>query len=216
MYQKLFGTKYFPYWGLLGSAIGILFILLPMIPYQGTEGESYSIFTHYVSELGELGVSIWAPVFNVGLILAGLAFIPFFIGLGIYLDSTIAKISAIGGVYSSVSIVLVGIYPMNYRTEHYLAAMSFFFSGMIMVILWAVTIILQKNVKIPKSFSLGAVINGIIFAAFLFGTGDEGPSRPEFSLTTTLEWAIYFSIIIFLLAVALFILSKNRGSASNS
>ena len=38
-------------------------------------------------------------------------------------------------------------------------------------------IAIQKEPRIPKYFSLGGLINGIIFAAFLFGTGDEGPGR---------------------------------------
>ncbi len=215
MYERIVGEKQFPLWGFLGSGIGVLFILLPMIPYQGSEGEPFSIFNHYVSELGELGVSIWAPLFNGGLILAGIAFIPFFIGLGLYLDTIISKIAAINGVYSSVSIILVGIYPMNYSTEHYLSAMSFFFSGMIMVVLWAIAIITQKEVKISKLFSIGAVITGVIFAAFLFGTGNEGPGRPEFSLTTTLEWAIYFAIIIYLFSIALYLFLRNRSLAAS-
>jgi hypothetical membrane protein len=208
MKEEIFGEKRFPLYGLLASAIGLVFILAPMVPYQGTEGESFSIFTHYVSELGELGVSVWAPVFNIGMILAGLMFIPFFIGLGLYLDNVLAKIGAIGGVYSAISIVLVGIFPMNYLTEHYIVAMSFFFSGMIMVFIWAIAIAIQKEPRIPKYFSVGGLINGIIFAAFLLVRGDEGPGRPEFSLTTTLEWSIYFAIVGYLLAIALYVFLK--------
>ncbi|MFW9919110.1 MAG: DUF998 domain-containing protein [Candidatus Thorarchaeota archaeon] len=216
MYQRVFGQKRFPLWGLIGSAIGVIFILVPMMPYQGTEGEPFSIFNHYVSELGEIGVSVWAPMFNIGLILAGITFIPFFIGLGSHLDNFIAKLSAVVGVYSSISIILVGIYPMNFLLEHYISAMSFFFSGMIMVILWAIAILVQKEIKIPKIFSIGALITGVIFAAFLFGTGDEGPGRPDFSLTTTLEWAIYFAVIIYLLSIALYVFLKNRSLTSSS
>ena len=106
MKEQLFGERRFPLYGLLASGIGIIFILAPMIPYEGTAGEPFSIFNHYVSELGEVGVSVWAPVFNIGMMLAGLLFIPFFIGLGLYLDNVLAKIGAIGGVYSAISSLL--------------------------------------------------------------------------------------------------------------
>ena len=43
------------------------------------------MFNHYVSELGELGVSEFAMMFNVGMMIAGIFFIPFMFGLGLYI-----------------------------------------------------------------------------------------------------------------------------------
>ncbi len=204
---QLIDEKHFPLWGILGSFIGLAFILFPMIPYTGSLGEPYSIFTHYVSQLGELGVSEFAWMFNLGMILAGITFIPFMIGFGLYLETNFAKLAGIVGVYSAVSIILVGIYPMNFSTEHFLAAMSFFLSGMIMVILWAISIVKQKKIRIPKAFSLGGVVNAIIFAGFLFGPSYE---QPGFSLRITFEWGIYFAIIGYLLVMAVYILRRER------
>ncbi|MHA1638408.1 MAG: DUF998 domain-containing protein, partial [Candidatus Thorarchaeota archaeon] len=116
-FMKLVDAKHFPLWGIAASIIGIVFILGPMIPYVGTNGEPFSIFNHFISELGELGVSEFAMMFNIGMILAGIAYIPFMIGFGIYLENIFGKIAGLVGVFCSVSIILVGIFPMNYSME---------------------------------------------------------------------------------------------------
>ena len=50
--------------GFLGPAIMILGSLITAILYHGKKGGSYSILNHYISKLGEVGVSRLAPVFN--------------------------------------------------------------------------------------------------------------------------------------------------------
>ncbi|MHA1137196.1 MAG: hypothetical protein ACTSSE_11990 [Candidatus Thorarchaeota archaeon] len=97
-------------WGIIGSIIGLVFILTPQLFYTGAMSEPFSMCNHYVSELGELGVSEFAMMFNVGMMLAGLFFIPFMVGLGLYLENIVGKIAAIVGVFSALSIYLVGIY----------------------------------------------------------------------------------------------------------
>lgn len=204
--KKLVDTEHFPIWGVTASIIGLVFILGAMIPYEGTSGEPFSIFNHFVSELGELGVSEFAMMFNIGMILAGFTFIPFMIGFAIYLENIVGKVAGLVGVFSSVSIILVGIFPMNYAMEHTIVAMSFFFSGMVMVVLWSIAIVIQKTPKIPKYMSLGGVINFIIFALFLFGDWGsfyQESVRPDFHMITTLEWGIYFAIVVYLLLISL-------------
>jgi hypothetical membrane protein len=211
--KKLIDKKHFPIWGIAGTITGLCFILGAQIGYVGTEGEPFSIFNHYVSELGELGVSHLAWMFNLGMILSGLLFIPFMIGLGLYLKSILGKVAGAVGVFSSISIFFVGIYPMNFAMEHAISALSFFFSGMIMTALWAIATVLQKEAEIPKIFALGGVINVAVFALFLYGPWEgygSWSTRPEFSMVTTLEWGIYFAIIGYLLAMAVYVWNKER------
>ena len=47
------------------------------LAYTGSKGQPYSPLNHWVSELGEVGVSELASVFNVGLIIGGLCFAVF-------------------------------------------------------------------------------------------------------------------------------------------
>jgi hypothetical membrane protein len=213
--RELVDEKHFPLWGLVASLVGLVFILTPQLFYEGAEGEAYSMFNHAVSELGELGVSEFAWMFNIGMVLAGILFIPFMIGLGLYIDNIISKITAIVGVYSAVSIVFVGIYPMNYLYEHSISAISFFLSGMIMTFLWGIAILVQKEVKIHKGLSLGGFINMTIFALFLYGPfGGFGEPRPEFSMRITLEWAIYWAIVGYLLFLSLYVWRKEKNVES--
>ncbi|TFG05928.1 DUF998 domain-containing protein [Candidatus Thorarchaeota archaeon] len=206
--KRLSEPQVFSGFGIVASLIGILSVVLPGLVYEGTEGEAYSIFNHFISELGEIGVSDLAWVFNGGLILAGLAFIPFMIGLGIYLQNLLAKIAMVVGVFSAITIVLVGVFPMNYSAEHALAALSFFFSGLFMTGLWSLAIIFQSEKRVPKKLSVLGIVSTASFLAFLSaGSGDFAPldGRPDFLLLPTLEWAVYFSIVGYLMVIALFI-----------
>ncbi|MFW9787035.1 MAG: DUF998 domain-containing protein [Candidatus Thorarchaeota archaeon] len=212
--KELVDEKHFPIWGLVASLVGLVFILTPQLFYTGTEGEAFSMFNHAVSELGELGVSELAWMFNIGLFLAGIVFIPFMVGLGLYINNITSKIAAAGGVFSSISVALVGVYPMNYMYEHTVTALSFFLSGMVMTLLWAIAILVQKEVKVHKGLSLGGFINMTIFALFLYGPwGSWGGPRPEFSIRITLEWAIYWAIVGYLLILSLYVWRKERGNS---
>jgi hypothetical membrane protein len=213
--KKLVDEKHFPLWGVIASIVGLVFILTPQLFYVGSEGEPYSMFNHAVSELGELGVSELAWMFNIGMFLAGILFIPFMIGLGLYIDNIVSKLTSVVGVYSAVSIVLVGVYPMNYMYEHSIAAISFFLSGMVMTLLWAIAILVQKEARVHKALSLGGFINMTIFALFLYGPFDGfGGPRPEFSMRITLEWAIYWAIVGYLLILSLYVWRKEKNVES--
>ncbi|MDH4215258.1 MAG: hypothetical protein OEV85_15190, partial [Candidatus Thorarchaeota archaeon] len=83
--------------------------------------------------------------------------------------------------------------------------------------LWAFGILAQKNVRIPKIFSLGGFITTTIFALFLYGpwTGiSDIATRPAFNMFVTLEWAIYFSIVGYLFIIALYVWRKERNAES--
>jgi len=215
--RELVDEKHFPLWGLVASIVGLVFIVTPQFFYVGAEGEPFSMFNHAVSELGEVGVSELAWMFNIGMILAGILFIPFMIGLGLYIDNIISKLAGLVGVYSAASIVLVGIYPMNLETigEHTIAAISFFLSGMILTLLWAVAILAQKEVRVHKGLSIGGFINMTVFALFLYGPweGWSGP-RPDFSMRLTLEWAIYWAIVGYLLVLSIYVWRKEKKPES--
>jgi hypothetical membrane protein len=199
----------------MGSVVGLIFILTPQIFYEGALGEPFSMFNHYVSELGEIGVSELAWMFNIGMIIAGILFTPFMIGLGLYLNNIVSKIALLVGVFSCVSIIFVGIYPMNYVTGHTISAMSFFLSGLVMTLLWALAILVQKENRVHKGLSLGGFINMAIFTLFLYGPWESsGGTRPEFSMSVTLEWAIYFAIVGYLLIVALYVWRKEKSMES--
>ncbi len=213
--KELVDKNHFPYWGIVSSIIGLVFILTPQLFYEGSLGEPYSMFIHYISELGEVGVSELAWMFNLGMILAGILFIPFMIGLGFYIDNIISKITMLIGVFSCVSIVFVGIYPMNYGYEHMISALSFFLSGMVMTLFWALAILAQKEVRVHKGLSLGGFLNMALFMLFLYGPWEQiGLITPEFSMSAALEWAIYFAIVGYLLLLSIYIWRREKRGGS--
>ncbi len=211
--RKFVNKEHFPIWGIIGSIIGLVFILTPQLFYVGTYGEPFSMFNHYVSELGELGVSQLAMMFNLGMMLAGIFFIPFMIGFGLYLNNIISKLAGLVGVFSACAIYLVGIFPMNFRAEHGVAAVSFFLSGLVMTLLWALGILAQKEARVPKILALGGFINTAIFALFLYGPWEgitDLATRPAFNMVVTLEWAIYFAIVGYLFILSLCVAKREE------
>ena len=109
--------------GLTGSVIVILCSLITAIAYRDINGHSYNILNHFISELGEIGVSKLAPLFNTGLIVGGIVLIIFMISLGVYFRTVPGYIASIVGAFSAISCSLVGFNPMNDIEVHVKVAM---------------------------------------------------------------------------------------------
>lgn len=52
------------YFGLAGAALVAACSLAAALAYAGPDGEPYSLLNHFISELGEVGVSPLAWLFN--------------------------------------------------------------------------------------------------------------------------------------------------------
>ena len=209
-FKKLFQKIPLPYWGLIAVIILAIGCIIPSIAYTGTKGESYSFLNHAISELGELGVSELAILFNISLIIGGsLAFIAF-LGLALYIDNKVALVAGIIGAISSVGGVMVGFFPMNILGPHYIAAMTFFFGGMLTVAVFSISILLDKEKKIHWIFSILGFVVVVFFALFLFFPYGERSSfnnalgvlgeilyqRPAFLLPLFFEWMTLITIMI--------------------
>ncbi|MRS02563.1 hypothetical protein EG832_04965, partial [bacterium] len=77
----------YAHFGWIGSLVILAGCLITALRYRGRSDEKYSILNHFISELGEIGVSKLAMVFNIGMIIGGALFLPFIAGLGIVLDT---------------------------------------------------------------------------------------------------------------------------------
>lgn len=104
----------------------ILGTLISAFAYRGKQGETYSPLNHFISELGEIGVSHLAWVFNTGLILCGIILIPACISLGMILPGFLSKLGMFSGVIAAVGLALVGFNLMNKLKPHGKAAVTFF------------------------------------------------------------------------------------------
>ena len=200
---------------LAGASIGILGALISALAYRGQRGQTYSPLNHFISELGEVGVSRLAWVFNWGLILSGLCLIPAVIALGLLLPGVLSIIGMIAGVITAVGLSLVGVFPMSKLEPHGKAAVTFFRGGLLMVLIFSLAIAFQPqaDVVIPRGYSLAGLPPILAFGSFLWlmgrtGSGDHDPLqpldevRPKIWVLAVVEWSIFLTIVAWVLVMA--------------
>lgn len=200
--------------GLIASGIVILAVVYPALVYRGKRGERFSLLNHFISELGELGVSKGAWAFNLGLILCGLFLLPYIIWLGTVFQSVLGWLGVVAGIVAGLGVAAVGVFPMNNLKPHGRAAMTFFRGGLVMVIFFGLAILLQPadRVVVPKSANILSILAVGAYGSFLFLlTGprkektewdnldpEKKPERPHFWIIPFLEWMVFFATIFWL------------------
>lgn len=202
--------------GLVGVILGLIGVIVPSLVYRGTRGEKYSFLNHYISELGEIGVSRLAWLFNLALILSGICIVIAFVCLGLVLPGFWAKAGLVLGVITGVALSMVGAFPMNKMEYHGKAAIAYFRGGLMMVLFFSFAMILQRgeNPVVPRALGLVGMIPVLAFGVFLWlmwsvrkesrlaldTTDFERPKVWKFAVS---EWAIYFSFVLWISVVAL-------------
>jgi hypothetical membrane protein len=202
--------------GITASLAALVGVVAAALVYRGKLGQRYSLFNHFISELGEIGVSRLAWVFNLGLMVCGLLLVPCSIGLGLLLPGLWSKLGLVAGCVAGVALALVGVYPMNRLTPHTRVAMTYFRFGLGMVALFTLAIFLQPEEPpvLPRLLGLVGAPAILAYAFFLiysritFRRSDnplaplQGP-RPPFWMLTFAEWAIFLTTIPWFLGIAL-------------
>lgn len=216
LFSILISPDFFRGFSLAGTLFAVTGSLIAAIFYRGKNGEPYSIFNHFISELGEKDVSRAAWSFNVGLVLSGVCLLPACISLGLLIPGAWAKIGMAFGIVSAVSLALVGVFPMNNITPHTRAAITYFRAGLGMVIFFTLAILLQAEIPLvlPRVYSLAGMPAIISFSTFLIyssvafkkqdeiNEGEEKP-RPRFWGIAVSEWSIFLTTVPFFLLLAL-------------
>ena len=211
----------FRFCALAGTVLPAVTILLSVLAYRGPEGERFSLFRYFISELGEVGVSPWARLFNLGLILGGLLLLPYIVALGFVFKSVLGWMGMAAGVVAALGVMAVGLFPMNNLDSHRIAAMTYFRAGLVMVSLFGLAILFQPadRITIPQAANLLSLPTFIAYASFLIlmtpGKKPEQaensldpeqmPERPKFWLLPTVEWAVFFTTIFWLFGMAFLI-----------
>ena len=193
-------VQFGPAAGFIGSAFFVIASIVAGSFYLGTQNEAFSPLNHWVSELGEVGVSRLALVFNVGLFVGGLALALFFFALGRMRHSRLANIYVLVGVIAGVSGALVGVFPMNNRSIHIIFAMGFFVLGWVAVGLASYDIWHRPEPRFSRWLPALGALTVTVFLLFLSvyipylytGTGDD---RPDLSVATVLEWLVLIGIM---------------------
>lgn len=210
--------KFYPILGWAGSLVILVSSFISAIAYRGKQGERYKISSHFVSELGEVGVSRLAWLFNGGLIIGSFIFFLMMPGVGLSLNSVWGYLGSAVGMIAAVGCLFVGVFPMNNIKPHIKAAMTYFRAGLATVLFFSIAILVQPaDARVIPLYSL--VIGGLAFAAyfsFLMQLGKAARQkdsslldtssithRPRFWWMPFLEWmVVIFTILWFLIISA--------------
>lgn len=208
------------YFGIVGCFLILSGVLVSLLAYRGHKGERFSWLNHFISELGEYGVSSQAIFFNAALIIGGLLLIPFLAYLGLSLNSIFGWLGTLAGFWTAISAIAVGFLPMNNLEPHTKAALSYFRGGLATVILFGLAILFQPrdHLFIPREASLLSLLAISDYATFLVLLNknwhqdvlnplnpESQIERPRFWLLAFMEWMVFFSTMLWFLVMALVI-----------
>jgi hypothetical membrane protein len=194
--------------------------------YVGTRGEPYRVFNHFISELGELGVSSRAWVFNGALIIAGPCFAVFSGLLGFSMKgNALAKAGMVFGILAGIFCALIGLYPIPAVKAHFFVAVMFFRCALISIFLFSLAIYRQAPSRrfLPNGAGHVGLVAVLCFVVFLFVAPHlPGPSikavfspggnglRPPYWPLAIAEWSIFISTGAWFLTISLMLLRTRK------
>jgi hypothetical membrane protein len=197
--------------GMLAFVLISVGSVLAAVAYAGTAGEPYSPLNHWISELGQVGVSARAAAFNAALVVGGLGFVMFVLGLGLTSPSRLRWAFVPIGIVAGLGGAAVGVFPMNHPAEHVLAASTFFNLGWIFVALASIAFVRHREPRHPAWLGIVGAASVAAFVAFLVSLrvddvsrkrmASDGPitARPDVWIAPILEWATLIGIMVWVL-----------------
>ncbi|CAA6802230.1 MAG: Unknown protein [uncultured Aureispira sp.] len=202
-------------------------IIIAAIPYIGQQGESYSIFNHFISELGSTKFSVQHFIYNNGIILSSVGFGLFTLGLAYYADTKTSRIAVRLGLLSSVLCIGVGLVPEDNRIPHLILALSFFSLMALSTTIFSWSIWKEEANPFPKFTALHGFTIPIAFVLFMCMPKGlmaikraAGPlfERPEIWWLPFLEWVIFVALTswILVISVNMFLLERAKTNVSEN
>ena len=153
--------------GLIAFITFTIFILTSVALYP----TNYNPLYDWLSNLGNINLNpMGAFFFNWGCIISGIILIPFFIGLYAWkpqktLQKSLLILGMVIGIFASISLIMVGIYPETHIIHHVQAATAVFSSLFLIIIV--INLALYENPKFIRGvayFGILAVLVDIIFS----------------------------------------------------
>ena len=204
--------------GLAGTVSIVLSVTCAALVYRGRKSERYSLLNHFISELGEVGISRGAWAFNGGMVLTGILLLPFAVCLGPVLGGVLGWVGASLAVVAALGAAAVGVFPMNTLRRHVPAAMVFFYGGLGLAVVVGVAILVQPpgRVVIPKLASVLSLATALAFGAFLVLPPIVIPGfdpinqlnplvkadRPRFWILPFMEWQVFIWTVAWVFGMA--------------
>jgi hypothetical membrane protein len=222
MAMREMAARWGPGLGFVGAAAIALASLVTAVAYVGTQGELFSPLNHWISELGEVSVSRLAAVFNVGLVVGGLAYALFMLAFALTRSGWLPWLAAVVGVVAGIAGSFVGVFPMDAPTNsiHRLVALTFFNLGWISVGLASIDVWRKPESRFSRWLPWLGLVTVVVFLAFLYVylpvityTGTDAGRQP-FSMATTLEWLVLAGILLWTLFAAITWWRSGRRTAA--
>lgn len=214
--------------GVLGSLLISLGILISVLGYHGVEGQRFNLLNHFVSELGEIGVSDLALAFNLSLVAAGLFNAGFLAWLPFQFKGWVRYPLLLIGLLAAVFGALVGIFPMNSLDQHIFVALAFFDLGLLTAFLYSLVILFSKGPSIARWLAIPGLFNTAAFLIFTNfpsqfeegvdfqeGMGGLLSNRPDFIPLALMEWVVIIGVVAWFFTLGLYFLFRYRGKEEN-
>lgn len=201
--------------GIIGVAVISAAMFITALTYTGRGGESYSPLNHWVSELGEIGVSVLAPVFNVGLIAGGICLAVFMVATAIVMGGITSWFFGAAGLASGAAGLLVGVFPMNNLEAHAGVALLFFVCGLVAVLIFSAAALLRPIPAFPRAMALPGlpVIAAFVwFVIEVFSLPDlsiqafaapDPAARLAFWPVAAAEWLVALTVLVWITMVSI-------------
>jgi hypothetical protein len=206
--------------GIVGAVIIAVACIGTALAYSGKSGQPYSPLNHFVSELGEVGVSSWAAVFNGALLIGGAGIAVALAGIAYRLRGAMRYCFGVVGLTAGLSGMAVGLFPMNNFHSHALAAVIFFNTGWIAVALFSIYAYSPRQDVCPRWLALVGLPCIASFLVFIFlirgekldAFADPSAFRPEVWPLTIFEWLVIAFVLVWIVAVSV---QLNRRAVSS-
>ena len=213
--------------GLLGAASIVLSSLITALFYEGRTTEHYNFANHYVSELGEIGVSDVPYIFNGGLMIGALLLTIFMLGLAWLMRGWSGAGFALLALVTGISGFLVGVYPMSNIDPHIKAAMTFFNTAQFAMLFFTIYVFFSKHPWFSRKLAIPGFITFIFFVIFLnmpsAFNGDADLStamhnqfynRPNIIPLAVFEWLIIAGLMTWIILTSIYLWRHYQESSN--
>jgi len=210
--------------GLAGAAVFITSVVISILMF---ERGTYSPVNCFTTELGiYAGASVTfssALVFNIGLILSGLAFSVFMVMYGLRGETLLDTAVSFFGVLSGMLMAGEGLFSLNFFTFHCVLSSAFFVTLFIMCVLYVVSKTVSGSRRPVTVQTLAALLTGVAAAlsamymitggmSQIFAEDTLGIGRLSVIPFAIIGWAAYALFLIFIAAAAARMLEKEKPS----
>lgn len=212
--------KIAPFAGLSTCFILYSVIVFSAMEYIGQQGETYSIFNHFISELGSTKFSARHLIYNSGIVCGAVAFGLFVYGLSAYTSTKLSRIGISIGVFSAFLCAGVGLVPEDNRVPHLVLALGFFFMATLSVSIFSWSILKESNNPFPPYTAVHGFLIPIAFGLFMSMPKElmavkrsAGPlfERPEIWWLPFCEWVVFAFMTTWILVMSIKMLQMQQA-----